>query len=214
MDAVQAAALLDQTQRSTRQALQIRYAPIYLAWGVAWLVGLGAMWLSVRGQQPYYGPSGVSAAVLGTLLGAAALVTSLVIVRATKGVGGQSAVQGAIWGAAFSAGYAEWFAVAGAIDHYGASRAVLGIAYAVGPALVTGLLYMVAAAIWAEVKPCCPRRASSGETIASAPTSQICPWSRVTSVVPMNWEARMRGSARTAGARSRIRTEAADQKAP
>lgn len=150
MDAVQAAALLDQTQRSTRQALRIRYAPIYLAWGVAWLVGLGAMWLSVRGQHPYNRPSGVSAAVLGTLLGAAALVTSLVIVRATKGVGGQSTVQGAIWGAAFSAGYASWFAVAGAIDHYGASRAVLGIAYAVGPVLVTGLLYMLAAAIWAE----------------------------------------------------------------
>src|SRR5215472_5043507 len=63
MDVVQAAVMLDQTERSTQQALRIRYAPIYLAWGVAWLVGLGAMWLSVRGQRPYSGPSGVSAAV-------------------------------------------------------------------------------------------------------------------------------------------------------
>jgi hypothetical protein len=150
MDVVQAAALLDQTQRSTRQALQAPYALIYLTWGLAWLIGLGAMWLSVRAQQPYHGPSGLSAAVLGTLMGVASLVTSLLIVRATRGVGGHSAVQGLIWGMAFSAGFASWFAIAGAIDHYGASRAVLGITYAVGPVLVTGLVYMVAAAVWAE----------------------------------------------------------------
>jgi hypothetical protein len=108
------------------------------------------MWLSVRGQHPYHGPSGVSGALLGTLLGMAGLVTSLVIVRATRGVGGQSAIQGSIWGMAFSAGYAAWFAIAGAIDHYGASRPVLGIAYAVGPVLISGLVYMIAAAVWAE----------------------------------------------------------------
>lgn len=150
MDPVQAAALLDQTQRSTSQALRIRYGPIYLAWGVAWLAGLGAMWLSVHGQHPYHGPSGLSAVVLGTLLAAAAVVTSLMIVRATRGIGGQSAAQGAIWGSAFSAGFAAWFTVAAAMSHYGASRAVLGIAYAVGPVLITGLVYIVAAAIWAE----------------------------------------------------------------
>jgi len=150
MDVAQAAAMVDETRRNTGQALRIRYVPIYLAWGVAWLGGLGAMWLSVRGQHPYRGPSGVSGAVLGTLLGAAALVTVLMILRATRGVGGQSAVQGSIWGGAFSVGFAAWFAVAGALAHYGASRAVMGIVYAAGPVLVTGLIYIVAAAIWAE----------------------------------------------------------------
>lgn len=150
MDARAAAALIDQTHERTRDALMIRVSPVYTAWGVAWLVGLGAMWLSVRGQQPYRGPSAASAALLGLLILAAIAVTMVIVIRRTRGVGGGSAVQGRIYGLSWPVGFAALFAIEGALSSYGASGKVLGVVGAAGPLLVTGLIYVVAAAIWLD----------------------------------------------------------------
>ncbi len=150
MDAGAAAALMQQTDERTRTALRVRLPPVYAAWGVAWLAGLGAMWLSVRGQQPYRGPSAASAVLLGLLILAAIAVTMVVVVRATKGVGGTSAVQGRIYGLSWPIGFAALFAIEGALSWYGASGKVLGILGAAGPVFVTGLIYVVASAMWLD----------------------------------------------------------------
>jgi len=150
MDARAAAALMRQAQERARDALELRRPPVYAAWGVAWLVGLGAMWLSVRGQHPYRGPSGVSSAVLGVLTCAAVLVTMIMVIRATRGVGGPSVLQGRIYGMAWLLGFAAMFTVTGALAGHGASHAVQGIAFAAGPVLVTAVIYLVAAAVWLD----------------------------------------------------------------
>jgi hypothetical protein len=150
LDPRAAAALLQATTEQTRRSLEVSRVPLYLSWGLAWLVGLGAMWLSVRDQHPYQGPSGGAGAVLGLLVAAAIAVTVVTVHRATHGLEGGSAVQGRMFGLAWPIGYGTLFALEGALAHAGASDTVLGLVGAAGPVLVTGLIYLVGAAVWAD----------------------------------------------------------------
>ena len=118
---------------------------------MAWLGGLGAMWLSVHGQQPYREPSGLSSAVLGVLCCLALTVTITVVIRATRGVGGVTPVQGRMYGVAWLLGFGAVFVIDGALASHGASHAVQGIAYATAPVVVTAVIYLVGAAIWLEL---------------------------------------------------------------
>ena len=112
---------------------------MYACWGVTWLVGLGVMWLSVRGQQPYRGPSAASYACLGVLIMVSVVVTAR-LARATRGIEGPSAVQGRMFGVAWPIGFAAFFAVEGALAAHDASAVVLGIVGAAIPFLVTGMI--------------------------------------------------------------------------
>ncbi|HEY7433278.1 MAG TPA: hypothetical protein VH641_21370 [Streptosporangiaceae bacterium] len=150
LDARTAAALVEQTQRRTRDLLEIKLPVVYAAWGIAWLLGLGAMWLSVRGQRPYRGPSAASSVILTVLLVAAVVITISVVTRATRGVGGVSAMQRRIYGLSWPVGFAALFALDGAVAHRGASPQVMGVLSAAGPQLITGLIYLLAAAIWLD----------------------------------------------------------------
>jgi hypothetical protein len=150
MDPQEAAALMATTRRQARSALAVRLPLVYLPWGAAWLIGLGAMWLSVRNQRPYQGPSGAAVAVLVILILAAVGVTMIVVTRATRGVRGPSAVQGRIYGLSWPIGFAALFGIDGALSQHGASGQVLGIVSGAGPILVTGLIYVLAAAIWLD----------------------------------------------------------------
>ena len=151
MDVRTAADLMRQTQQRTRNALEVRLPPVYAAWGVAWLGGLGAMWLSVRDQQPYREPSVLSSVVLGVLSCLAVTVTMTMVIRATRGVGGVSPVQGRMYGVAWLLGFTAVFVIDGALASHGASHAVQGIAFATAPVVVTALIYLVGAAVWLDI---------------------------------------------------------------
>ena len=63
-DPRQAAALLDQTTQEARRKLAPSPPWLLAARGVAVLAALGAIWLSVRGQHPYQGPTGADIPIL------------------------------------------------------------------------------------------------------------------------------------------------------
>ena len=149
-DSRAAAALIQRTTTDTRRSLEVRVPALYAGWGIAWLVGLGGMWLSVRGQHPYSGPNTISAILLGVLLVGAVVVTIVSVGRATNGVHGQSEIQGRIFGIAWPIGFVTFFVMEGALAHGGASNTVLGLVGAAGPLLVTSLVYLVGAAIWLD----------------------------------------------------------------
>jgi hypothetical protein len=54
----EAAAIVRDARARAREELVISAPVVYAAWGLVWLIGYGAMWLSVRGQHPYRAPSG------------------------------------------------------------------------------------------------------------------------------------------------------------
>src|SRR5271168_2518823 len=85
MSVQEAAAAVRDARARARRELVICAPAVYAAWGLVLLPGYGAMWLSVRGQHPYTGPSGGSIAVV---LGLAALAVAAVVVIISKTVAG------------------------------------------------------------------------------------------------------------------------------
>ncbi len=77
--------------RATR-ALIIRRPVLFAVWGIAWMAGDGAIWLSVRGQRPYAGPSPAALGELTVVIVVAALITVILVGQAASGVGGLSAL--------------------------------------------------------------------------------------------------------------------------
>lgn len=150
LDARQAAELLRRSADHARERLIVNQPLIYGAWGLVWLIGCGAMWLSVLGQHPFRGAAGWAAAVLGVGIGLAIVVTAIATARASSGIGGVSARQGMMFGLAWPAGFAALFIILGAAAHFGASAQVMGVLGAAGPLLLVGLIYVVAAGLWLD----------------------------------------------------------------
>jgi hypothetical protein len=146
MSVQQAAAVMEDARARARRELVICAPLVYAAWGLTVLLGYGAMWLSVRGQHPYTGPSGGSIAVL---LGLAALAVAVVVVMISKtvaGIDGRSARFRSIILRTYATGYLILLCVQVAIKGSVSARTFAFAAFA-GPLLLAGLTYLLAAAL-------------------------------------------------------------------
>jgi hypothetical protein len=149
MDAATAAAIMKDTRDQALRRLRPDHLATFTAWGLIWFFGDGAMWLIVRGQHPYHGPSPAAYAAV-VLLASLAALASVESNRAESGVGGVSAVRRRLFFVAVFLGYAGVFALEGALAHAGADRPVLGVFEAAAPVLVTGILYLARSAAFQE----------------------------------------------------------------
>lgn len=86
----QAAALLDQTTRQARRKLEPTPPWLLVTRAVMVLAALGAIWLSVRGQHPYRGPTAADIPVLVAFVVINFTATVAVRERAIAGVRGRS----------------------------------------------------------------------------------------------------------------------------
>jgi hypothetical protein len=86
----QAAALLDQTTQQARRKFQPSPPWLLVTRAVMVLAALGAIWLSVRGQHPYRGPTAADIPVLVAFIALNFAATVAVRRHATAGVSGRS----------------------------------------------------------------------------------------------------------------------------
>ena len=86
----QAAALLDQTTQQARRKFQPSPPWLLVTRAVMVLAALGAIWLSVRGQHPYRGPTTADIPVLLAFIVVNFAATVAVRRHATAGVSGRS----------------------------------------------------------------------------------------------------------------------------
>ena len=91
MDAGEAARLLAQTQRRAQRDLDFRSPLLSLVAAVLVLVGFGVVWLSVREQHPYKGPTAASLVVLYVLIAIRIGTVIYAQSRAGAGISGRSA---------------------------------------------------------------------------------------------------------------------------
>ena len=163
----QAAALLHQTTQQANRKFEPAPPWLLVTRGVLVLAALGAIWLSVRGQHPYRGPTGADIPVLLAFVVVNFAATVAVRRHATAGVSGRSrfsTVEITVLVLAFvaSAVALAWLAVAG-VDFATYPTSVLvipGLAYAVLMAaranrreLVTGLAIVVIGIVGAFAGP-------------------------------------------------------------
>ena len=141
MDVQDAAAIMQQARERAEHELHINYRLLFATYGLLYLVGYGAVWLSVRGQHPYHGATGAALGVLLALAVAAVVVTVVVVGRAVAGVGGWTVRQRRASLLSFGTGLVGVYLLEGALFHAGASWSVIGVYGATAPMLVIGMAY-------------------------------------------------------------------------
>jgi hypothetical protein len=143
LDARGAARLLVQSQRQAQRGLDFRSPWLSLIAAAVALMAFGGVWLSVRGQHPYKGPTPAALAVLYAVV----LIRIATVVyahrRASAGVSGRSVRQRRAEGAALVVVLVAVYAVMAALAHNGASDAVVYGIYVVTATLI------VLGAFWA-----------------------------------------------------------------
>lgn len=125
----------------------------YAAWGLAWFVGFGALFLHYGlSGEPYLPISrGVALAVLFSAMALALAVTVYAVRRSAVHVRGVSQDRGMMYGFAWAAGFAMVVAIA---VRFGESEVSpsddAGLLWAALSLLVVSVLYMAGAALWRE----------------------------------------------------------------
>jgi hypothetical protein len=134
-----AATLLEQTTRRAQRQFEFPSPLLTLIQAAALLAAYGAIWLSVRGQNPYSGPTGTALVELYAFIGVAAVAVGFEYRRASAGIGRRSSRQQWMQAIPFIAAFLSVYVLMGALRYDGFSTAIVyGILPAVGPLIVLG----------------------------------------------------------------------------
>jgi len=140
--------LIQDTRAKATRALAVDGGRLYGAWGLAWLLGFGAIWLSVRADPTYRTPPAWAFVVLGVCLAAALAISVLTMDRARHGVTGPSSTWRKWYGWAWVVSFTCVFLLTAGVAHAGASAAVIGLVASAGPVLVVSVMYLVGGSLW------------------------------------------------------------------
>lgn len=147
MDPRKAANLLEQTRRQAERRFDFRSPQLSLLGAVVVLAAFGAVWLSVRGQHPYKGPTAAGLAFMYIVLAAWIGVVATVTRRATAGVRGRSIRQQRAYGAAVLTALVAVSVLQGVLKYDGVSNAIVyGIYPPTAQLIVLGTIGAVIAA--------------------------------------------------------------------
>lgn len=148
MDAQGAAVIMQEARERAEHELTVSHPAIFGAWALVYLLGYGAIWLSVREQRPYHAPAGWALALLAMLAVAALAVNALAVDRAHSGIGGVSALRRRIYFLSLAVGWTGVIIMQAALRYDGASRGVVGVFTASSPLLVAGVILVAGTAAW------------------------------------------------------------------
>jgi hypothetical protein len=136
LDPREAASLLERTRRDAQRQFGLS-SPLLSALGAAVaLVALGAVWLSVRGQHPYKGPTATGLVVMYGVLACWIGVVIGFRRRATAGLSGRSIRQERAYAAAVVTALVAVSVFQGVLRHDGASLAIVNGIYPVTAQLI------------------------------------------------------------------------------
>ncbi len=139
LDPRAAAELLERTQHQAKRGLSFRTPQLSLIAGTAILLALGSVWLSVRNQHPYRGPTPASLVVLYVFV--AIRIVSVLVAhrRAAEGVSGRTPRLHRAEAVGLAASLVAVYVVMAGLAHAGASDGVVyGLYVLTGTLLVLG----------------------------------------------------------------------------
>jgi hypothetical protein len=138
-DPREAATLIEQTARQARRQFAPHPPLLTLSMAAFFLLAYGTIWLSVRGQHPYRGPTGTALVVFYGLVVVVSVAAGVAFRRATAGVSGRALRQQRGQGATVAAAYVAAFVFQGALHYLGVSSTIVyGVYPAAAPLIVVG----------------------------------------------------------------------------
>jgi hypothetical protein len=146
LDPWQAAVLLDQATEQARRTFTPGTPALWIFRAVLALVAFGGFWLSVRGQDPYSGPTRASLLVAFALVAVNIGWSARALRRAGAGVSGPAQRKRQAWIGVMLVVLVAANAVAAPLYGVGASHPVWGLYPASAPLMITGLAGAAAAA--------------------------------------------------------------------
>jgi hypothetical protein len=141
--------LIQQEQTNLARTLTPDPRLMYWPWGVAWLIGFGAIFLrySPGNRELVAMPDWLPLTILGVLLISAGVVTGVVGGRATRQIAGPSSRQGLMYGLTWSLAFAGLAVVFSQFsDALPSDR--LELLWGGGMVALTGALHMAGGAVW------------------------------------------------------------------
>jgi hypothetical protein len=149
-DPREAAALLNQIRRQARRRFEPAQPWLLAIRAVLVLIAFGAVWLSVRGQHPYKGPSAWALLIVAAFVIVNYAATAAVRARATAGIRGRSRFTPA----EITVMAASWAAPFVTMSALGVTRDSQSGYLLTVPLIVVGLAFAVLTAIRADWRSC------------------------------------------------------------
>ncbi len=141
-------ALIEAQRRVVARSLYVDPALILGAWGVAWLVGGGAVYLAAHGWLGTVASNWLAGAIAGVLFAAAALVSFGEQVRRGRGVAGPSRRVAAVYGWSWLLAFAGVSALNLALQQQGLPTHLAPLLWTGTSLLAVGLLYLAGGMLW------------------------------------------------------------------
>ena len=143
-------ALMQREQREMPRRMARQIPWILLAWGIAWFVGFGMLWL-IDGARPMFSvPLVVSVAVfIGVQIGAV-VVSAIIGARSGRGIKSSpaAAFTGTVYGVTASAAFFSMWVFAAGLQANGMDKDLQTIFFPTAMGIVIAILYSIAGAIW------------------------------------------------------------------
>jgi hypothetical protein len=146
LDPRDAQTMMTETKEKALRDLELNSMLLCLLGGSIIIVGFGIIWMSVRHQHPYQGPTPGAIGLFYLLVIVVDLVAIAAYRRSSRGVRGRRSKDRLIIGAVGATGLVGVFIVMGALDYAGVSHSVV---YGIYPATVPLLFASVIAALGA-----------------------------------------------------------------
>jgi hypothetical protein len=147
LDPRDAAALFAEVKNKASRELEFNSLLLTVLGGFIMPIVFGAIWLSVRHQHPYQGPSAGAIGVLYLVVLFVDVVALIAYRRSSRGVGGRFKRNQRVLSAIGVTGLVSVYVIMGALEHAGVSNAVVyGIYPATVPLVIGGMIGAVGAA--------------------------------------------------------------------
>jgi len=150
LSAEESLALIELQRREVRRRLGVNVAMFYGPWGVAYLLGFGAIFLTFPTTVGLRLPVAVAVAITAVLFVSAVVITAVTGARAGRGLRGPSQTAGAMYGWSWALGFCALGVVNSGVTRLGLPDDAVTLLWSGSSLLLVGVLYLGGGALFQD----------------------------------------------------------------